>query len=104
MSGFDYLSGPDASVQAVFAAHAAEVPDKTFAEMGGRSYSYGQVDADANRLAHALLGQLGTSHGDIVAVYMSNCPEFFPVMLGLQRAGAVYVPFSTHYAADELTY
>jgi crotonobetaine/carnitine-CoA ligase len=104
MMSFDYLSGPDASVQAVFAAHAAEVPDKTFAEMGGRSYSYGQIDADANRFAHALAGQLGARPGDIVAVYMSNCPEFFPVMLGLQRAGAVYVPFSTHYSVDELTY
>jgi len=104
MVGFDFLSGPDASVQAVFAAHAAEVPDKTFAEMGGTSYSYGRVDADANRIAHVLTGQLGAIPGDIVAVYMSNCPEFFPVMLGLQRARAVYVPFSTHYSADELTY
>jgi acyl-CoA synthetase (AMP-forming)/AMP-acid ligase II len=83
MVTFDYLSGPVASVQAVFASHAAEVPDKPFAEMRGISYSYAQIDASANQFAHALVEQLSARSGEIVAVYMNNCAEFFHVMLGL---------------------
>jgi crotonobetaine/carnitine-CoA ligase len=99
----DHLTGTDATVAAVFAAHCGDVPDKPFCVIQGREHSYREVDAGANRLASAFTA-LGVAHGDTVAVLMANRVEFFHVMIALQRIGAVYVPFSTLYSADEVQY
>ena len=56
MTEFDYLSGGAALLQNVFAHHAAASPDRTWCVFEGADHSYGEIDADANRLAHALRG------------------------------------------------
>lgn len=99
----DHLTGTDATVAAVFAAQAGEVPDKTFCLMHGHEHTYLQIDTAANRLSGALAA-LGVGHGDTVAVLMANRVEFFQIMIALQRLGAVYVPFSALYSADEIQY
>ncbi|MCU1359944.1 MAG: acyl-CoA synthetase, partial [Ilumatobacteraceae bacterium] len=100
---FDAHFGRDSNLQFVFASHAAEVPDKCWCSFEGIEHSYAEIDADANRVAHALI-DVGVARGDRVAVYMDNCVEYFVIMFAIHRVGAVYVPCSTHYSADELEY
>ena len=54
---------------------------------GDRRISFGELDADANRVAHALT-DAGVTAGDRVAVMMQNRPEIFAVWNGVRRASA----------------
>ncbi|MGW0999413.1 (2,3-dihydroxybenzoyl)adenylate synthase [Streptomyces sp. NPDC002523] len=57
---------------------------------GDRRWTYADLDAEADRVAHGLRG-LGIERGDRVVVQLPNCAEFVLVWFGLQRLGAVPV-------------
>jgi crotonobetaine/carnitine-CoA ligase len=100
----DYLSGSPALLQNVFAGFAASDPTRTWCTFQGTTYTYGEIDASANRLAHALRDEISITRGDVVAVHMANCAEYFVAMFAIQRLGAVYLPCSTLFTEDELRY
>jgi fatty-acyl-CoA synthase len=70
---------------------------------GERAYSYAELDALANRAAHALRS-LGVAPGDRVAVLARNCPEYVWLYFALARLGAVLVPVSFWYRRGEIEY
>ncbi len=55
---------------------------------GGAEWTFGQVDARSNRVAHLFLLR-GLRRGDSVAVAMSNSAEFVSIQLGLAKAGVI---------------
>ncbi|MGW4026990.1 (2,3-dihydroxybenzoyl)adenylate synthase, partial [Streptomyces sp. NPDC005009] len=57
---------------------------------GDRRWTYAELDAEADRVAHGLRG-LGIERGDRVVVQLPNRAEFVLVWFGLQRIGAVPV-------------
>jgi carnitine-CoA ligase len=63
--------------------------------------TYGDVDAQANRLAQGLIA-LGVGKGDHVAVMLPNCPEFVPIIFALARLGAVAVPVNIAHRGEML--
>lgn len=54
----------------------------------GRSLSYGELDALANRYAHWALA-CGFARGQVVAVFLPNRAEYFPIWYGLSKVGVV---------------
>ncbi len=73
----------------ILTRRATEHPDRDFLKFGtGDWISYGQVNADANRIANALLAR-GVQKGESVSVMLPNCAEFLPVWFGILKAGAV---------------
>jgi acetyl-CoA synthetase len=54
-----------------------------------RTYTYGRLYREVNRLANALRG-LGVTTGDRVVVYMPNTPEGVITMLACARLGAIH--------------
>ena len=62
-----------------------ERPAMTFE---GRTLSYGELDAMANRYAHWAKG-LNLRRGQVVALFMPNRLEYFPVWYGLSKVGVV---------------
>ncbi|MFC3080004.1 long-chain-acyl-CoA synthetase [Phenylobacterium terrae] len=54
----------------------------------GRTLSFGEVDAMANRFAHWAKG-LGLRRGQVVALFMPNRAEYFAVWYGLSKVGVV---------------
>ncbi len=91
------LSGPetayerDGTVPEVFAARAAEAPERVAVSFEGQSLTYAQLDRRANRLAHRLIA-LGVRRGDRVGVAMDRSPELLLAMLAVMKAGACYAP------------
>ncbi|WP_374470414.1 long-chain-acyl-CoA synthetase [Phenylobacterium sp.] len=71
-------------VQAAVEAHR-ERPALTFE---GRTVTYGEMDAIANRFAHWAKG-LGIRRGQTVALFMPNRLEYFCVWYGLSKIGVV---------------
>ena len=77
--------------------------DKTFVEVGGASYSYGDVRDGVLRTA-SMFREMGVQHGDRVCLFMPNCIEYLYCWFGLSELGAITVPINTAYRRDETAY
>jgi len=69
----------------------------------GLSISYADLEARANRAAHALR-RLGMRNGDAIAMCCDNRPEFLDIYWAAQRAGLVLVAVSSRLKASEIAY
>jgi acetyl-CoA synthetase len=65
------------------------------------AWTYGALQADANRLSNAL-GSLGITRGDRVAVAMPQRPHTAIALMALFQMGAIAVPLSTLFGAEAL--
>jgi carnitine-CoA ligase len=83
---------------------AEEDPDRAYLKFADHPWqSYGQVNAQANRIANALL-ERGVGKGESVSVMLPNCEEFLPVWYGILKAGAVMSSINTAYKGDFLSW
>ena len=82
---------------------AERFPEKDAIRFGDRRMSYRELDAAANRCAHALRA-LGLRDGRKVAIVSRNLPEYGVVFFGAARSGGVLVNVSVLYAPDELAW
>lgn len=71
-----------------FIATVARDPNRTAILCGERNYSYGSLNAEANRFAH-FLASLGVGKGDGVGLLLYNCAEFAIGFLACQKLGAI---------------
>ena len=78
-------------------------PGKTFVEIGGAGYSYGDFRDGVLRTA-AMFRDLGVGRGDRVCLFMPNCIEYLYCWFGLSELGAISVPINTAYRRDETAY
>ncbi|MGD9946464.1 MAG: class I adenylate-forming enzyme family protein [Burkholderiaceae bacterium] len=85
------------------ARRAAEAPAHPAILFEGRTLSYGQLDAAASRLAHALQAN-GVGAGDRVALYLPNIPEFAVAYYAAQKIGAVPVSINAIFKTAEVEY
>lgn len=72
-----------------------------FLREGDASYSYSDVNAQANQVARALQAQ-GVRKGDVVAMSLENRAAFFFVWLGINKLGAVAAFLNTHVSGKPL--
>lgn len=90
-------------VQDFLEQSAVRFPDKTALVCDGRRLSYADLDALANRLAHALVS-LGVQRGDRVAVYLPNSVETVAAIFAIVKAGGVFVVINPTTKRDKLIY
>ena len=86
-----------------FEAHAAERPDAAALVFEGQSLSYGEVNARANRIAHALIAY-GVGADTCVGIAVERSPAMIIGLLAIQKAGGAYVPLDPAYPADRLVH
>lgn len=67
---------------------------------GDAVFTYAQIDVRANRLAHALIG-LGLAPGARVAVLLNNSVASLETVIGVAKAGLVFVALNARHAAPE---
>ncbi|WP_272902942.1 non-ribosomal peptide synthetase, partial [Xenorhabdus sp. Sc-CR9] len=98
------VTAPSASLlhQAV-EQQAARTPQATALVWGETSLSYAALNQRANQLAHALIAA-GVQPDDRVAIYAERSLELILGLLGILKAGAGYVPLSTEYPRERLSY
>jgi len=87
----------------VFAERAGAHPGRTLLVAGGRTLTYGQVDAKTQALA-AALSELGIEAGDRIAINMPNSPSWIIALLAGSRLGATIVPVNPRSNHHELKY
>jgi fatty-acyl-CoA synthase len=82
------------SVADLLEARAADAAERPFLIFEGRTVTFAQMNALANRVAHAALAA-GFRSGDVVALLMENRPEFPMIWLGLAKVGIVTALLNT---------
>ena len=83
------------------AARLAADPDGPYLDFEGVAYTAREMDAEANRLAHALR-RLGVVHGDRVATLLENSPAQVVTFFAALKLGAIQVPVNTAYKGEFL--
>lgn len=64
-------------------------PDDDALWFEGRSWSYRALKRQADEAAASLYHQCGVRDGDIVTIFMTNCPEMVVMIYAITRLGAV---------------
>lgn len=64
-----------------------------------RRWSYGELEAEASRVA-GLLRTHGIRPGDRIGIFMPMLPEIAAVMLGAAKVGAIFTPIFSGYSAQ----
>ncbi|MFC4492557.1 amino acid adenylation domain-containing protein [Streptomyces ovatisporus] len=75
----------------LIARRAADCPDATAVVDGERSLTYGELERDANQLAHLLISE-GAAPGAPVGVCLHRGVHLVVSLLAVWKAGASYVP------------
>jgi amino acid adenylation domain-containing protein/non-ribosomal peptide synthase protein (TIGR01720 family) len=88
-------------VHELFEARAALAPESLALVAGSVRWSYAELDARANQLAHALRAR-GVRPGDVVGCCGPRAPETPIALLGIAKAGAAYLPLDPAYPAERL--
>ena len=82
---------PPGSLPGLFAARVAEDPDRIAVAAGATRLSYAELDRRAEHLARHLR-RLGTRPESPVALLMERSADLVAALVGIAKAGAVYVP------------
>nr|APD71641.1 non-ribosomal peptide synthetase 6 [Streptomyces sp.] len=91
----------DATVLDLFEARAAERPDATALRHDGRSTTFAELEAHANRFAWRLR-QSGTTTEHLVGVLLDRGPDLMAAFLGSWKTGAGYVPLDPGHPAERI--
>ncbi|WP_054918650.1 non-ribosomal peptide synthetase [Pseudomonas sp. NBRC 111138] len=90
-------------VHQLFADRARANPTAVAVKFDAQTLSYGELDRQANRLAHALIAR-GVGPEVRVAIAMPRSAEIMVAFLAVMKAGGVYVPLDIEYPRDRLLY
>ncbi|NWF10781.1 non-ribosomal peptide synthetase [Pseudomonas salomonii] len=90
-------------VHELFADRARENPSAVAVKFDTQTLTYGELDRQANRLAHALIAR-GVGPEVRVAIAMPRSAQIMVAFLAVMKAGGVYVPLDIEYPRDRLLY
>ena len=91
------------SLPAMFERTLHANPEAPFLHFLGRTYSYREIHAQAQRFA-AGLQAIGIAKGDRVGLFLPNVPIYAAAYYGAMMAGAVVVNYSPLYSVEELSW
>ncbi|HEU0052513.1 MAG TPA: condensation domain-containing protein, partial [Longimicrobium sp.] len=89
------------AVHEAFAARAAEAPEALAISDAAETWTYAELDAAANRIAHRLIDG-GVRPGDVVAVHAHRSAALVRALLGVWKAGAAFAVLDPAYPAARL--
>lgn len=99
----EQFATPATTLAALIEAQVDRTPDAVAVVYEGRQYTYREINASANRVAHWLIAQ-GIGAEDRVAVLLDRSPELVVTALGVTKAGAVYQPVDPTYPEGRLNF
>ncbi|MEU5022699.1 amino acid adenylation domain-containing protein, partial [Streptomyces angustmyceticus] len=92
-----------ATLHGLVAERARECPGAVAVEFGEESFSYGELNSRANRLARFLRAR-GVVSGSLVGVCLERGVDLVVGLLGVLKAGGAYVPLDPEYPSGRLAF
>src|SRR5215218_4618973 len=89
------------SVQDMFSCMADQFGPQLACERVGRRVTYAELERESNRLANFLLEE-GVSTGSIVGLFTDDSVQVITGMLGVLKAGGVFVPLDPSFPTPRL--
>ncbi|MCP5060676.1 MAG: amino acid adenylation domain-containing protein [bacterium] len=93
----------DCSLASIFEERVDEDPNHVALRWHGGQLLYGELDARANQIAHALR-EAGVRRGSRVGVLLERGPDFVATILAILKADACYVPLDPEAPAERLSF
>ncbi|MDC9612612.1 amino acid adenylation domain-containing protein [Xenorhabdus khoisanae] len=90
-------------IHQVFEQQAGKTPDATALVYEEQIFSYAELNARANRLAHQLIA-LGVTPDQRVAICVTRSPAMIIGLLAVLKAGGAYVPLDPDYPEERLAH
>src|SRR3954469_2491860 len=82
---------------------AGRMPEQPAVVEGDRQWTYAELNAWVNQVAHGLAGR-GYRRGDALALAAGNTTEFLTTYLACAKLGVVCVPMNLGWRPDEVAY
>ncbi|GAA4897699.1 amino acid adenylation domain-containing protein [Stackebrandtia albiflava] len=93
----------DKTIHRLIEERARAVPDAVAVRYGDEEWTYRELNARANQLAHRLR-EGGAGPGDLVAVCLEHSPDAVISLLAVLKAGAAFVPLDPSYPMARLEF
>lgn len=93
----------DTTIDQLFALQASRSPSRTAVASEEGTLTYAQLDLAANRLA-TWLNRHGVRPGAAVGVALERSIEVPVILLGILKAGCIYVPLDVSYPRERLAF
>ncbi|HEY3861976.1 MAG TPA: amino acid adenylation domain-containing protein [Verrucomicrobiae bacterium] len=93
----------ESCIHELFEKQARERPDAPAVAFGGIAWTYGELNARANRLAHCLRRR-NLEPGAPVAICMERSAAMVAGILAILKAGGAYVPMDPRYPKERLAF
>ncbi|AKJ02445.1 amino acid adenylation domain-containing protein [Archangium gephyra] len=90
-------------IHELIAEHARLRPEAVALTHGQERLTYGELERRANQVAHEL-ARLGVGPERLVGLCMERSPESIVGLLGILKAGGVYLPLDPAYPRERLRY
>lgn len=106
------LQSPVETLHEFVELQAEHVPRRTALEftrsqgtgdLSTRSWSFGQLDMEGNKIANLLLSR-GAKNGELIGICFNKCPEASFAILGILKAGCAYVALDPNAPPDRLKF
>ena len=79
-------------------------PDQPAISWESGQLSYAAFEAQVQHIGGALIARHGLNPSDHVALAMENCPEYYPLLYGIWRAGLSAVPLNNKLHPKEMAW
>lgn len=91
------------TIHGMFEEAASQYPDRPAIASHTGEYTYRELNERANQVARVLLSK-GLTKGEFVTIFMERSLETVISLLGILKAGGVYVPVDPAHPADRSSY
>ena len=91
------------TIQELFKDQVERTPNKIAISLGGSALSYRNLDKKSNQIANYLVRK-GVTTNTVVGVAMTHSFETIIGILGILKAGGVYLPIDPQYPLDRINY
>lgn len=87
-----------------FEKQVVRTPNAVALRYKRRSYTYAELNAHANKLAHYLITEQGIQPNELVAVMADRSDYTLIALLGVMKAGGAYLPIAADLPTERIRY
>ena len=98
------VNAGEQTLVSLFEAQVARYPEQVAVKDGSQSITYKELNGQANRVAHFLVNRTGLPPEGKVGLLMERSSESIAAMLGVLKAGGMYVPMDVETPEDRLMF